>query len=66
MRADYADDVAANLVHPFDDAEADACARELHGRIVDFLGPVSDYLQWAERVYLFSRPEGVVRRITTE
>ena len=63
LRAQYADDVAANLVHPFPDEEADEMGRELHGHIVGLLDPISDYLHHAEAAYLHSRAEGVVRRI---
>jgi hypothetical protein len=60
MRAGYADDVAANFLHPFHDADDNAVARELHGRIVDLIGPVSRYLAQAEAAYLASLTAGVV------
>lgn len=63
MRAEYADDVAANFVHPFPDEQAHDMAVELYGRIVGLLDPISDYLHLAEAVYLHSRPKGVVRQI---
>ena len=62
MRADYADDVASHLVHPFDatdETERMAMAAELHRHIVALLPAVSAYLHLAEAVFLHSRGNAV-------
>lgn len=62
MRAEYADTVNMRLVHPFegDDETVRPVAGELHGAIVDLLGPLTSYLHRVEAAYLRSRPAGVV------
>jgi hypothetical protein len=58
LRAEYADTVAMTLTHPFalDDR---TLAEDLHGRIVDLVGPVSSYIHNVEAAWLRSRPSGV-------
>jgi hypothetical protein len=62
MRAEYADIVGIRLVHPFegDDDTVRPVAEELHGNILNLLGPLSTYMQQVEAAYLTSRRPGVV------
>ncbi len=62
MRAEYADIVGIRLVHPFegDNETVRPIAEELHGDILNLLGPLSTYIQQAEAAYLTSRAAGVV------
>ena len=62
MRAEYADTVSLRLVHPFegDDETVRPVAVELHGAIVNLLGPLTRYLHRVEAAYLRSRAPGVV------
>jgi hypothetical protein len=64
LRATYADLVTANVVHPFGDAtgeEVDALSQEMHGRMVELVGPISTLIQGVEAHYLFGHlPEGTV------
>ena len=48
MRARYADLVSTFLAHPFDDQ----FAADMHGRIVDLIGPVSTYVHAVEAAWL--------------
>ena len=59
-RAEYADTVATTLLHPFDLDDREA-ALDMHGRVIDLVGPVSSYIHYVEAAWLSSRPEGVVR-----
>lgn len=56
LRARYADVVATLLVHPFDER----FAHDMHGRVVDLIGPVALYVQMVEAAWLYSRPEGLI------
>lgn len=63
MRAQYADQVAMTLTHPFDldDRERSRkLAYQMHDRIVDLVGPVSSYIHAVESAWLQTRPSGVV------
>ena len=66
MRAAYADEVTARLMHPFVASAEQAQVRELHTEIVGFVGVVAEFLQHAEAYYLRSRADGVVRTIWKE
>lgn len=56
LRAQYADTVAMTLTHPFDVP----LAYDMHGRIVDLLGPISNFIHAVEAAWLSSRPPSVV------
>jgi hypothetical protein len=51
LRAEYADEVAHKVVHPF----SDDVARELHERIAAVIEQLAEYLQLVEAVYLARR-----------
>ncbi len=59
MRAQYADIAAMTLTHPFalDNREL---ALQMHGRLVDLVGPVSSYIHAVESVWLQTRPSGAI------
>jgi hypothetical protein len=61
-RAEYADLIDAWLVHPFDGPEKKRMdqARELHGAILQLIGPLSSFLQVAEAQWLSERPTGII------
>jgi hypothetical protein len=61
LRAEFADVVSAFLVHPFDGSQLEALARELHGRIVELIGPLSLVLHHAEAHYLRTLPDDILR-----
>jgi hypothetical protein len=59
LRAQYADTVALTITHPFD-LDARDLALDMHGRIVDLVGPMSSFINSVEAAWLRSRPPGVV------
>ncbi|WP_445150491.1 hypothetical protein [Baekduia sp. Peel2402] len=61
MRADYADLVTANRMHPFEEQEPELpVTRELHDRIIALNEQVATFIAHAESQWLFSRSQGVV------
>src|SRR3954452_22034832 len=56
LRARYADLVATLIAHPFDER----FAPDMHGRIVDLIGPIATYVQMVEAAWLYTRPDGMV------
>lgn len=63
MRADYADLVVANRMHPFEeDEETLPITRELHERIIGVNGDLALFIHQAEVSYLRSVPDGTVQR----
>ena len=62
LRALYADEVANQLMHPFDGSDGDfaAALRELHRAIVELLGKALRFARCAEALYLLTQPAGVV------
>ena len=60
-RAQYADAVAMTITHPFDLEDSKGFALDMHGRIVDLVGPVARYIHHIEAAWLNSRPPKVVR-----
>jgi hypothetical protein len=58
MRADYADDVSANLAHPF----PFDLAGEMHDRIVKFIGPVASFIQLIEAAWMYVHGDDVIVR----
>lgn len=64
LRAEYADLVTANRMHPFDEDESLPMTREMQDAIINLVGPVATFIAHAEATYLLSRlPEGVVTRV---
>jgi hypothetical protein len=63
LRANYADEVANRLMHPWavDDETWLAWVHELHDRIIELMGTVSEFMHLAEATYLHTRPAGAVR-----
>ena len=56
LRARYADIVGILLAHPFDPS----FARDMHGKIVNLIGPVALYVQSVEAAWVWTRPPGMV------
>ena len=58
MRANYADTVAVKLAHPFDARFAE----DMHGRIVELIGPVSTFIHQVEAAWLYRHADKVTVR----
>jgi hypothetical protein len=62
LRADYADLVVANRMHPFEEDESLPVTDEMHRAIVRVHGHVATFITEAEQRYLLGRlPEGTVQ-----
>jgi hypothetical protein len=71
LRAEYADLVTANRMHPFEQEKFEdvelPITKELHDTIIDFNGHVASFIASAEATYLFDvMAPGVVRREEVE
>jgi hypothetical protein len=55
VRAQYADDVGVMLVHRFPEAHAEAFARDMQGRLVELIEPVSQLIHQVEAAWLHAR-----------
>jgi hypothetical protein len=62
FRARYADDIAITLAHPYPLEFAD----DMHTRIVQFIGPVSTYIQMVEAAWFAAHRDDIVVRIPHE
>ena len=65
LRAEYADLVVANRMHPYgdDDHELHALMREMHAAIISLNGEVSKFIAQVEAHHLLDRlPSTVVTR----
>lgn len=62
LRADFADLVTANRMHPFEEDDSLPVTRELHEAIVALNGPVAKFISHAEHSYLLSRVPDVAWR----
>jgi hypothetical protein len=56
LRARYADVVGTLLAHPYEQR----FAPDMHGQIVDLIGPVALYVQQVEAAWIWTRKPGVV------
>ena len=63
MRALCADEVGVMLVHPFPKEHAETFARDMHGRLVELIEPISLFIHQVEAAWLHAhRGEVTVRR----
>jgi hypothetical protein len=64
MRAEYADEIANKVMHPWPslrDDEWEKAVRTLHEAVTSLIEPTAAFLHQAEAAYLRSRPRGAVR-----
>ena len=62
MRADHADLVNINRMHPFEEDESLPVTRELHEMIIALNGEIATFILAAEASYLFDcLPRGTVK-----